>query len=280
MDALNNISNIAGARSLKKLSEPEVEQLWRKYFKDKSDRDVREKLIIQYINLTKYVVSRIRVNLPTSIATEDIAGYATEGLIDAIERYSPDKGTRFETYALMRIRGTIIDKIRSQDWVPRTTRKRFKDIQKTTLELQQALGRQPSVDEIAQKMDLPKEKIQNTIIEMENSNFVSIHEKRGGETSSEGVEILDTIVDSNAKDPMAQMEEKDVKKELSVALSRLPERERMILALYYHENLTLKEIGTTLQISESRVCQLHAQAIMKLKNLLSTNNLRMRKSIV
>ncbi|MDD3150134.1 MAG: FliA/WhiG family RNA polymerase sigma factor [Candidatus Gastranaerophilales bacterium] len=280
MDTVNSITTIAGAKSIKKLSEEEVEALWKQYFKDNSNKDIKDKLIVQYLNLTKYIVGRLRVTLPPTISTEDITGYGIEGLIHAIEKYSADKGTKFETYALMRIRGAIIDKIRSQDWIPRTTRKRFKDIQKVISDIQQQTGKQPTIKEIAEKMDLSPEKVQNAINDMQNSSFVSIHDKKGDSSDDGGVEIIDTIQDTNAKNPMQQLEEKDVKRDLSMALAKLPERERMILALYYHENMTLKEIGEAVKISESRVCQLHSQAIMKLRNLLSSNNVRLRKSII
>lgn len=156
----------------------------------------------------------------------------------------------------------------------------LKEIQTATAKLQGSLGRMPTTKEIAEEMDLSKEKVETAIAEMNSNTMVSIYDKKGDSSSGEGVEIVDTIEDSNAQDPLSQLEEKDVKKDLSMALSRLPERERMILALYYHENMTLKEIGEAISISESRVCQLHAQAIMKLRNLLSSNNLRLRKSIV
>jgi RNA polymerase sigma factor for flagellar operon FliA len=277
METLDNIGLNSGSKA-KKLSDEEIEKVWALYLKDKSNKELRDKLIVQYIYLIKYVVGRIRVNLPTSIATDDIAGYGVEGLINAIDRFEPSKGARFETYALMRIRGTIIDKIRNQDWVPRGTRRRFKTIQNSILKLQMNLGRKPTNQEIANDLGMTKEKVESTLLEMDNNSLVSIYESRDG--SGEGLEIIDTIEDSKSKDPSLELEEKDIKKELSMALSRLPEREKMILVLYYHENMTLKEIGEAISISESRVCQLHAQAIMKLRSLLSSNKPRLKRSIV
>ncbi len=278
-----NTANSLGLNAdnkIKKLSEEELEAIWIEFSKDKTNKKLRDTLIVQYLYLIKYVVNRIRTNLPQSIATDDITGYGVEGLMNAVERFDISKNARFETYALTRIRGTIIDKIRSLDWVSRGTRRRFKEIQTATAKLQGSLGRMPTTKEIAEEMDLSKEKVETAIAEMNSNTMVSIYDKKGDSSSGEGVEIVDTIEDSNAQDPLSQLEEKDVKKDLSMALSRLPERERMILALYYHENMTLKEIGEAISISESRVCQLHAQAIMKLRNLLSSNNLRLRKSIV
>ncbi len=262
---------------IKRLSDEELEALWLEYLADKSKKVLRDKLIIQYIYLTRYVIGRIKTNLPQSFSIEDITSYGVEGLIDAIEKYTPDKGARFETYALMRIRGTIIDKIRSQDWIPRSTRKKIKEIKFVAEKLKQSLGRAATTAEIAAAMNVEKEKIEAFLAE--ETQVGSIYDKKG--TSEESVEIIDTIQDENSKNPLEQLVEKDVKNELQTALKRLPERERMIMVLYYHENMTLKEIGDTINVSESRVCQLHAQAIMKLKNILSSSRSdRLKRSIV
>lgn len=262
---------------IKRLTDGELESLWEEFFRDKSNKKVRDALIVQYIYLTRYVVGRVKVALPPTFSIEDISSYGVEGLIDAVEKFSPNKGARFETYALMRIRGNIIDKIRSQDFLPRSARKKIKDVKTVQEELRQKLGRQPTSTEIGQVMGLEKEKVDQILAE--DTTITSIYDKRG--TSDESIEIIDTIQDTKSLNPQEQMEEKDVKNELEFALKRLPERERMIMVLYYHENMTLKEIGETIEISESRVCQLHAQAIMKLKNILSENRSeRLKKSIV
>ncbi|MDD3013768.1 MAG: FliA/WhiG family RNA polymerase sigma factor [Candidatus Gastranaerophilales bacterium] len=274
MDTLDSIKQ--PEQKIKKLSDSEVDVIWAQFVNDKKNKLHRDKLIIQYIYLIKYVVGRLRINLPATISTDDIAGYGVEGLIDAIERFVPSRGVRFETYAVMRIRGSIIDKIRSQDWVPRGTRRKYKKIQNAILKLQVSLGRMPTSQEIAVELETTKEKVEASINEMESNNIISLHDRR--DSSSEGsLEIIDTIVDTKSTDPLQELEANDVKKSLSMALSKLPERERMILALYYHENMTLKEIGVAISISESRVCQLHAQAIMKLRKLLNNKDLRLRK---
>lgn len=262
---------------IKRLSDEELEALWLEYLEDKSKKVLRDKLIVQYIYLTRYVIGRIKMNLPATFSIEDITSYGVEGLIDAIEKYTPDKGARFETYALMRIRGTIIDKIRSQDWIPRSTRKKIKEIKLMAEKLKQSLGRAATTTELACAMNMEKEKIEALLAE--DTQVGSIYDKKG--TSDESVEIIDTIQDENSRNPLEQLVDKDVKHELQMALKRLPERERMIMVLYYHENMTLKEIGDTINVSESRVCQLHAQAIMKLKNILSSNRTdRLKQSIV
>ena len=263
--------------NIKRLSEEELTTVWQEYFKDKSNKQVRDTLIVQYIYLIRYVVGRIKVSLPPTVSIEDVAGYGVEGLINAIERFSIQKNTRFETYALIRIRGAILDKIRAEDFLPRSVRKKIKDIKNAQEHLKQELGRMPTTAEIAKYLDMDPEKV--TQIMSEDTIMTSIYDKKGN--SDDSVEIIDTIQDTVKLNPQESLEEKNVKQELEKALRRLPERERIIMVLYYQENMTLKEIGATINMSESRVCQLHAQAIMKLKNILSENRTsRMHQSII
>ncbi len=263
--------------SIKRLSEDELTALWNRYLSDKKDKHARDEIIVQYIYLVRYAVGRVKVSLPATISIEDIAGYGVEGLINAVERFSPQKNTRFETYALIRIRGAIIDKIRAQDFLPRSIRKKIKEIKQASEILKQELGRTPTSSEIANYLDMDPEKV-NQIIS-EDITITSIYEKRG--TSDDSMEIIDTIEDSTKLNPQERMEEQNIKTDLQKALQRLPERERVLMVLYYQENMTMKEIGETLGMSESRVCQLHAQAIMKLKNILNENrSSRLQKAIV
>ena len=263
--------------NIKRLSEEELIELWSGYLKDKSNKQLRDTLIVQYIYLVRYVVGRVRVTLPPTVSIEDITGYGIEGLINAVERYSVQKNTRFETYALIRIRGAIIDKIREEDFLPRSVRKKIKDIKTAQEHLKQELGRMPTTSEVAQYMNMDADKINQLL--SEDTVITSIYDKKG--TSDDSVEIIDTIQDGNKLNPQEQVEEDSVKSELERALKRLPERERVIMVLYYQENMTLKDIGAAINVSESRVCQLHAQAIMKLKNILSeTRGSRLQRSIV
>lgn len=264
-------------KKIVRLSDQELKALWEEYYVDRTNKVVRDKLIVQYIYLTRYVIGRVKVNLPPSFSYEDIASYGVEGLIDAIEKFSPNKGAKFETYALMRIRGSIIDRIRSSDWLPRTIRKKIKDVKLTAERLKQELGRAATTKEIADVMGLEKEKVEEILAS--DTSVGSIYDKKG--TGEDSVEIIDTIEDKNSARPEEEVEKKDAKRELEAALKKLPERERMLLVFYYHENMTLKEIGEAINVSESRVCQLHAQAIMKLRNILSAKRSeRMNKSII
>lgn len=263
--------------NIKRLPENELVSLWEKYLADKTNKQARDSLIVQYIYLVRYVVGRVKVSLPTTISIEDIAGYGVEGLINAIERFSPQKNTRFETYALIRVRGAILDRIRSEDFLPRSVRKKIKDVKQAAELLKQQLGRTPTTTEIANYLEMNVDKVNQ--IMSEDIVVTSIYEKRG--SSDDSMEIIDTIEDSNKLTPQEQLEEKNVKSDLQKALQRLPERERVLMVLYYQENMTMKEIGETLSMSESRVCQLHAQAIMKLKNILNENRTsRLQEAIV
>ncbi len=262
---------------IKRVSNEELAELWNAYFQDKTNKKLRDALILQYIYLTRYVASRVKVALPPTFSFEDISSFGVEGLIDAIEKYSPKYGARFETYALVRIRGNIIDKIRSQDFLPRSIRKKIKNVKDAQEELKRKFGRNATTSELADFMGCEKEKIEQIL--GEDTVVTSIYEKKM--TNDESIEIIDTIQDTNQKNPSEEIEDKTIKAQLENALKRLPERERTILVLYYHENMTLKEIGDAIELSESRTSQLHAQAIMKLKNLLSESRVeRLKKSII
>lgn len=251
--------------NIKRLSEEELVALWGRYFENKSDKAVKDALIVQYIYLVKYAVGRIKMTLPNGISMEDIAGYGVEGLINAVERFSVDKNTKFETYALIRIRGTILDRIRSEDFLPRSVRTKLKKIKQAQEDLKQTLGRMPTTKEVAEALDMEVDKVIQLM--SEDVTVSSIYDKQG--SSDDSLEVIDTIRDEHSQTPYEAAEEKNVKQELENALKRLPERERNIMVLYYQENMTLKEIGQMLGMSESRVCQLHAQSIVKLKNILN-----------
>ena len=264
--------------NIKRLSDAELEALWQKFFNDKTSKRLRDELIMQYLYLVRYVVNRVNVKLPSSFTIEDIMAYGVEGLIYAVEKYAPSQiGAKFETYAIVRIRGSILDRIRSQDFVPRSARKRIRDLKIVAERLKEELGRVPTSSEIANVMGISAQRVDEILAD--DTTVTSIYEKKI--CGDESLEIIDTIEDKRQESLDNIAEDKDTKKELEDALKRLPERERMILVLYYHQNLTLKEIGDIVEISESRVCQLHALALMKLKNILSQEKTdRLNQSII
>lgn len=263
--------------NIKRLSEDELIQLWENFFASRNDKTLRDKIIIQYLYLVKYVVSRVKCTLPATISAEDVASYGVEGLIDAVEKFSVDKNTRFETYALIRIRGTILDKVRAEDFLPRSVRIKLKKIKQVQEDLKQKLGRMPTPEETAKELDITVEKLNQLL--SEDVTLTSIYEKQGA--SDDSLTVEDSIQDEQGLNPQENAEKTDTKRELERALKRLPERERNIMVLYYKENMTLKEIGKALNMSESRVCQIHAQSIVKLKNILTeSRRIRSRDVVI
>lgn len=274
---MDNENNFSSYNNIKRLSDEEIVKVWEAYLADHDNKQLRDTLIVQYIYLTRYVVGRVKVALPPTFTFEDISSYGIEGLIDAVEKYTPRSGARFETYALVRIRGNIIDKIRSQDFLPRSVRRKIKDVKEAQEQLKKQFGRPATNSEVAELLGMETEKVDQILAD--DTTITSIYEKKG--SGDDNLEVIDTIKDETHKAPHEVYETKDINNQLEAALKRLPERERMVMVLYYHENMTFKEIGETVGISESRACQIHAQAIMKLKNLLSENRSeRMKKSIV
>lgn len=259
-----------------RLSDEEIANLWTSYFETK-EKNLRDKLIVQYLHLIRYVISRIKLSLPPTYNYDDIMGFGTEGLIDAIEKYSSGKGAKFETYAIMRIRGSIIDKIRSQDWLPRTVRQKIKNIKNVIEDFKQKNGRTPTMEELSSLTEMEPDKINE--IMSSDVGFESLYATKN--IGSGNIEIIDTIEDEKNIRPDEEAEKNDSKRQLERALKKLPERERTLLILYYHENMTFKQIGDAINVSESRACQLHAQAIMKLRNILSAKRSeRLSQSIV
>jgi RNA polymerase sigma factor for flagellar operon FliA len=246
----------------------EVLALWKSYKQNTNNGQLREKLILKYLHLVRYVVSRLPITLPISIATEDLISYGTMGLMEAVERFDPERGLKFETYAVTRIRGSIIDQLRFQDWIPRGVRKRSKTLLETMHRMEDELGRPPNDEELAVAMGVSKQKIQVMLSETQNL-VLSLDDSYGHDQSGTNMTLLDMVEDKNSPDPQGEFEAGELRKRLAEAISSLPEREKLLIALYYHENMTLKEIGEVICVSESRVCQLHAQAILRLRGKLS-----------
>ncbi|MCM1265574.1 MAG: FliA/WhiG family RNA polymerase sigma factor [Candidatus Gastranaerophilales bacterium] len=274
---MENENNFSSYNNIKRLSDEEIVKVWEEYLEDRSNKRLRDILIVQYIYLTRYVVGRVKVALPPTFTFEDISSYGIEGLIDAVEKYTPKNGARFETYALVRIRGNIIDKIRTQDFLPRSVRRKIRDVKEAQEQLKKQFGRPATNSEVAELLGMEPDKVDQILAD--DTTITSIYDKKG--SGEDSLEVIDTIKDNAHMTPHEACEDKNIKMQLEEALKRLPERERMIMVLYYHENMTFKEIGETVNISESRVCQIHAQAIMKLKNLLSENrSARLKQSII
>lgn len=225
------------------------------------DRPTRDALIVHYADLVKYVASRVAAGLPQSVDQNDLVSYGIFGLIDAIEKFDPDRGYKFETYALARVKGAILDELRSIDWVPRSIRAKARAIDKATVKLEAELHRQPTEDELAGELDVPVDQLQDTLAQVALAGIAALDESVG---TDEPLTLGDTIADTT--NPAVTLEVEDLRRTLGEATTRMPEREHLVLTLYYHEGLTLAEIGQVLGVTESRVCQIHTKAIQFLRN--------------
>jgi RNA polymerase sigma factor for flagellar operon FliA len=250
------------------VKEVELRDLWRRY-KGDGDNGARERLVVAYSPLVKFVAGRLGAGLPSHVDDADLISYGLMGLIGAIERFEPERGIKFETFAMTRIRGAIIDELRSLDWVPRSVRSRAREIEAAQSKLEHQLQRAPTDAELAAKVGLGEEELQNALLEIANSSVYALDELWSiSDSSGDQVSLLDTISDPRADDPQESLASSEVKDALTEAVAGLPEREQLVVALYYYENLTLREIGEVLGVTESRVSQLHTKAVMRLKSAL------------
>jgi RNA polymerase sigma factor FliA len=245
----------------------ETQQLWLD-FRRTGDQKIRDRLILTYAPLVKYVAGRLGSGLPAHVDEGDLVSYGLLGLIGAIERYDPSRDVKFETYAMARIKGQIIDELRSMDWVPRSVRARARNIERAIGELEARLGRAPTDEEIAKKLGITEEELEESLGEISRSSIAALDELwtvSGSGGGGDQVALIDTIEDEGAPDPQGTLSVTEQKEALADAIARLPEREKLVVTLYYYEELTLREIGEVLGVTESRVSQLHTKAILRLK---------------
>jgi RNA polymerase sigma factor for flagellar operon FliA len=246
----------------------DIQTLWRQ-FKRTGDKAERDRLILTYAPLVKYVAGRLGSGLPAHVEEGDLISYGLLGLISAIERYDPDRDIKFETYAIVRIKGSIIDELRALDWVPRSVRSRAREIERAIAELESKLGRAPSDDEIAGKIGISVEELEESLTDISRSSIAALDELWSGGPDGDQVSLLDTIEDTNGPRPSEALDETEIRETLADAIARLPEREKLVITLYYYEELTLREIGEVLGVTESRVSQLHTKAVLRLRSRLS-----------
>jgi RNA polymerase sigma factor FliA len=251
----------------------DTQTLWRQYRAQPDSKALRDRLILTYAPLVKYVAGRLGSGLPAHVDDDDLISYGLLGLIGAIERYDPDRDVKFETYAIARIKGSIIDELRAMDWVPRSVRARARDIERAIAELERKLHRAPSDDEIAGKLGITVEELEGSLTDISRSSIAALDElwtvNTGGGGGGDQVALIDTIEDAEAPDPQGSLSQTEMKEAVGEAIARLPEREKLVVTLYYYEELTLREIGEVLGVTESRVSQLHTKAILRLKARLS-----------
>src|SRR6476659_1446983 len=252
----------------------ELRDLWRRY-KATGDTHARERLVVAYSPLVKYVAGRMASGLPAHVDEADLISYGLIGLINAIERFELEREIKFETYAITRIKGAIIDELRALDWVPRSVRARAREIEKVHAKLEHRLHRTPTDEEMARELNVTTEEFQETLVKISNSTVVALDELWAvSDSSGDAVSLLDTLQDPDAPDPQQVLDASELKDRLAEAISALPEREKLVIALYYYENLTLREIGEVLGVTESRISQLHTKAVLRLKSRLQGDNLR------
>ena len=207
-----------------------------------------------YSPLVKYVAGRLGSGLPAHVEEADLVSYGLLGLIGAIERYEPDRDIKFETYAIMRIKGAIIDELRSLDWVPRSVRARAREVERANAKLEHLLQRAPTDQEIADEMGITLDELNDSLLQISHSSIVALDELWSvSDSSGDQVSLMDTIEDPNAPDPSRALDVGDLKDRIADSIARLPEREKLVIALYYYENLTLREIGEVLGVTESRI---------------------------
>ena len=244
-----------------------VAGLWEQYQHDR-DRSVRDQLIVQYSPLVKYVAGRVGVGLPQNVEQADLVSYGMFGLIDAIEKFDPARGFKFETYAMSRIKGAILDELRAMDWVPRSVRSKARGIERAYAKLESDLHRSPTDEELALELEMEVGELQDVVNQISLTGVAALDEMLAGERG-ESTTLGDTITTDLVPGPTDVLEEEETRQLLGRSINGMPEREKLVLTLYYYENLTLAEIGKALGVTESRVCQIHTKAVLHLKSRMA-----------
>lgn len=250
------------------VSSQDLAMLWHRY-KNENDLQAREDLILNYVSLVKYHAGRMGIGFRGYLEQDDLISAGVFGLINAVDRFDPEKGVKFETYALARIKGSILDWLRSLNWIPQSLRAKAQKLENVMVDLEQKLGRPAEEQEIADYLGLSLTDLHRLMQEVAPVVLVSFEDNWLTPSGGEGLSLVELVPDSEAVDPVKSLEFKELKQILAEAISRLPEKERLVITLYYYEGLILKEIGQTLGVSESRVSQLHTKAILRLRGSLS-----------
>lgn len=244
------------------------EELWVE-FKRTQDPKIRDKFVRQYAPLVKYVAGKVAVGMPHNVEFDDLVGFGVFGLFDAIEKFDPNKHVKFKTYAVTRIRGAIFDELRSIDWVPRSVRQKAREVEDAVRQLESSLGRAASDKEIAQELGLSVNDFQKLMLKISGTSILSLNDVWYTGEENDKVSIVDSIESPTSLNPDTIVEKDEIKRVVIDSIHDLPEKEKKVLVLYYYEDLTLKEIGKVLEVTESRVSQLHTKAIMRLRSKLT-----------
>lgn len=244
------------------------EELWVEFHKTRSTQ-IRDIFIRQYMPLVKYVAGKIAVGMPGNVEFDDLVGFGQFGLLDAINKFDPEKNVKFKTYAVTRIRGAIFDELRQLDWVPRSVRQKSRQIEDTIVRLESNLGRSASDAEIASAMGLSEADFQQTVLKVSGTSILSLNDVWYAGDDSDHISIGDSIEAPSSLNPDVIVEREEIRRVIIESINDLPEKEKMVLVLYYHEDMTFKEIGKVLEVSESRISQLHTKANLRLRAKLT-----------
>lgn len=228
-----------------------------------------EEHLEKYLPLVKRISGRLAMSLPPHIDEEDLVGYGVFGLLDALTKYEPSRGVKFETYATLRIRGAIIDGLRAMDWVPHSARQKVKRVYQGFAKLESNLGRTPEMEEVAEFLEISLDDLTTTLLQGQHMTLVSLEDMSSADSADSNVSAVDMIVDHSSQESFKQIELEERKQVLSGSIEKLSEKEKLVVALYYREELTLKEIAAVMKLSESRISQIHSQAILRLRGYLS-----------
>jgi RNA polymerase sigma factor for flagellar operon FliA len=250
----------------------ELDEAWSRFKRSGAQRD-RDELIVYYAPLVKYVASRIAAGLPQTVDQSDLVSYGMFGLIDAIAKFDPERGFKFETYAISRIKGAILDELRAIDWVPRSVRSKAKSVERAMSKLETKLHRAPTDEEIAKEMDITGDQLSGIYKQISTLGVVALDEMLSF-NGSESLTFGDTLADRR-EGPVTTYERVEMRQLLAEAINKMNEREKIVLTLYYYENLTLAEIGRVLGVTESRVCQIHTKAVLQLRSRLAASEREM-----
>jgi RNA polymerase sigma factor for flagellar operon FliA len=239
--------------------------LWQE-FKETGSKVAKDKLLVEYSHLVKYITQRLAVSLPPSVDRDDLYSAGILGLIKAVDTFEPERGFKFETYAGHKIRGAILDELRAFDWVPRSVRQKARELQRVFAKLENTLGRAPYDDEVCEALDVSMEEYEEILAEVTPTTIVSLDETvTDAFSDAKDMRMIDQVEDPDSLNPLKEMGLDEIKSILKEAIIGLPESERVVVALYHYEELTLKEIGVVLNLTESRVSQIHSKAMMKLR---------------
>ena len=249
--------------------EGQVQTWWQRY-RDTGDVEVREQLILHYAPLVKYVAGRVAVGMPPNVEHSDLVSYGIFGLMDAIEKFDLDKGYKFETYAITRIRGAIIDELRSIDWVPRSVRAKARRIEAAVARLEAELHRSPTDEELATAVEMTVAELEETLTRMSLTSVAVLDEVLDVGEGGDRISLVDTLQDLTTVMPEDSFDTHETKQMVRDAIARLSEREQTVLGLYYFEGMTLAQVGDVLGVTESRICQIHTKAVMSLRGKLSS----------